>query len=182
MSTRLSLENFEEIYHSTYHRTLSYIICKCSNIEDINDILQDTYVELYKILKRKKYIVLENYPNYVIGIAKKKIAKHYGLLYRLNTHSIWNTQEENEYEIEILSNIDVEAEILNKLNAEIVWNYIKKKDIKVVKVFYLYYYSELKISQIAKELNMSESNVKNVLYRTIKDIKENIELGGDTDV
>lgn len=88
MSTQLSLENFEEIYNSTYSRTLKYIICK----------------------------------------------------------------------------------------------YIKKKDIKVIKVFYLYYCLELKISQIAEELTISESNVKNILYRTIKDIKENIKIEGDMNV
>ena len=56
MSAQISLENFEEIYKATYNSTLKYIICKCSNIEDVNDLLQDTYVELYKILKRKKEI------------------------------------------------------------------------------------------------------------------------------
>ena len=65
MSTQISLENFEEIYSSTYKQTLKYIICKCSNIEDVNDLIQETYIELYKILKNKKYMVLENYQNYV---------------------------------------------------------------------------------------------------------------------
>lgn len=49
MSTQLSLENFEKIYDDTYNDTLKYILCKCSNIDDINDLLQETYVELYKI-------------------------------------------------------------------------------------------------------------------------------------
>ena len=63
-----------------------------------------------------------------------------------------------------------------------VWKFIKKKNIKVIKVFYLYYYSELKISQISEKLKMSESNVKNILYRTIKDIKNNIKIEGDGNV
>ncbi len=178
MSTQISLENFEEIYNSTYKQTLKYIICKSSNIEHVNDLIQDTYVELYKILKNKKYIVLENYQNYIIGIAKKKIQKHYGLLYQLKTFSICSN-EEKEYEIEIPDNLDLEADIITKLNAEKVWKFIKKKNTKTIKIFYLYYYSELKISQIAKELKMTESNVKNILYRTIKDIKENIKIEGD---
>ena len=76
-------------------------------------------------------------------------------------------------------NFDLETETIKKLNAEAVWNYIKSKNIKTVKVFYLYYCTEIKISQIAKELNVSESNVKNNLYRTIKDIKENVKIEGD---
>lgn len=151
-------------------------MCKCSNIEDVNDLVQDTYVELYNILKKKQKIYLENCQSFVIGIAKKKIQKYYGLLYRLKNHNIY--QVENE-EIELPDDLDLEVETIKKLSAEAVWNYIKTKNIKTVKVFYLYYCTEIKISQIAKELNMSESNVKNILYRTIKDIKENIKIEGD---
>ena len=85
MSTQISLENFEEIYNETYNKTLKYIVCKCSNLEDVNDLIQDTYVELYKILKKKKYIELDNYSNFMIGIAKKKIQKHYGIVYKIKT-------------------------------------------------------------------------------------------------
>lgn len=74
--------------------------------------------------------------------------------------------------MDLPSNIDVEADIVIKLNAKEVWDYIKQKNIIFIKVFYLYYYSDLKISQIATELNISESKVKNILYRTIKEIKE----------
>lgn len=182
MSAQLSLENFEKIYDDTYNDTLRYILCKCSNIDDINDLLQETYVELYKILKRKEYIVVENCKNYVIGIAKNRIQKYYGLLYKLKTSSIWNNIDDNEYELEISSNINIEMDIITKLNVEEIWRYIKTKNITVIKIFYLYYYSELKISQIAHELKMSESNVKNILYRTIKDIKENVKREGEIDV
>lgn len=158
-----------------------YIVCKCSNIDDVNDLLQETYVELYKNIKRKQYLILENYQSYIIGIAKKRIQKYYGLLYKFRTLSVSKDNNEEEYEIELPDNIDIEAEIVTKMNAEKVWKYIKQKNINTVKVFYLYYYSELKISQIAKELKMSESNVKNILYRTIKDIKNNVKIEGDID-
>ena len=107
MSTQLSLKNFEELYNSTYKQTLNYIVCKCSNIEDVNDLLQDTYIELYKILQRKKYIVLENCQNYVIGIAKKRIQRHYGVLYQLKAYSVWNNSDGEEYELDIPSGIDL---------------------------------------------------------------------------
>lgn len=174
------MKNFEEIYNATYEYTLKYILCKCSNIDDVNDLVQDTYVELYNILSRKD-LTLENYSNYIIGIAKKKLQRHYGLLYQIKIESISKSADE-EYELEIPSDMDIEADTITKLDAENVWKYIKKKNIKVVRVFYLYYYLELTISQIAKKLNMSESNVKNVLYRTIKDIKENVKIEGDINV
>ncbi|WP_343004450.1 sigma-70 family RNA polymerase sigma factor [Intestinibacter bartlettii] len=182
MSAKLYLENFEEIYNDTYDRTLRYIITKCSNIDDVNDLLQDTYVEFYKLLQKKKYIELDNCQNYIIGIAKKKIYKHYGLLYRIKTSPLFNRSDEKEYEVEIPDDINLEDQTITKLNAEMVWDYIKTKNINVVKIFYLYYYSGFKISQIADELDIRESNVKNLLYRTIKDIKQNVKIGGDVGV
>lgn len=159
-----------------------YIVCKCSNIDDINDLVQETYAELYKILKKKEYIVLENPQNYIIGIAKKRIQRHYGILYKLNTLPMYNHANDLEFEQDISDNIDIEAEIIEKLNAEKVWNFVKTKNIETFKVFYLYFYSDLKLSQIAEELNISKSNVKNLLYRTIKDIKKNVKIEGDANV
>jgi len=176
MSFKLYLENFEEIYNDTYDRTLRYIICNCSNIQDVNDLVQETYLELYKLLQRKKEIELENFYNYIIGIAKIRIQKHYG-----NVQKNISLENEDYYE-QVPADIDIELDTINKLNAEKVWKFIKQKDILVVKVFYLYYYLELKISQIATELSLTESNVKNILYRTIKDIKENVKIEGDEDV
>ena len=54
MSTLITLENFEEIYSKTYNNTLKYIICKCLNFEDVNELIQDTYMELYQALSNKK--------------------------------------------------------------------------------------------------------------------------------
>ena len=104
------------------------------------------------------------------------------MLYRLKTYSISKNLGDDEYELDISSDIDIEARAITKLNAEMVWRYIKKKDIRVVRVFYMYYYLDLKISEIAKELGMSDSNVKNILYRTIKDIRKNVKIEGDKNV
>ncbi len=135
MSTQLTLGNFQQIYNTSYQRVLRYIICKCSNMEDVNDLVQDTYLELYKILKKKQLLEIDNTTNYIIGIAKKRLAKHYGLLYQFS----------------------------------------------LFKVFYLFYSEELKIQQIAGELNLTESNVKNILYRNLKEIKSKFKIEGDKD-
>ncbi len=172
------LEDFKDIYNLTYNQTLKYIICKCSNIEDVNDLIQDTYVELYKILKRKKKIEVENISNYIIGIAKKQIFRYYGKLYKTKEHIVFSNSDILE-DTDIPLNFDLEDEIFTKLNVEKILNYIKSKDEKIIKIFYLFYYLNLKISEIAEEMNMSISNVKNVLYRTIKDIKKNVNIEGD---
>ena len=50
MVDQLSLKQFDKIYEKTYKRVLKYIVCKCSNMEDVNDIIQETYLELYNAI------------------------------------------------------------------------------------------------------------------------------------
>jgi DNA-directed RNA polymerase specialized sigma24 family protein len=62
--------------------------------------------------------------------------------------------------------------IINKMMIDSARQYIMKKPQDVKKVFYLFYDDGLTITEIAKELFMSESNVKNKLYRTLKELRE----------
>lgn len=73
----------------------------------------------------------------------------------------------------------IEKEILMKLDAEKVWKYIKKKNDIVTKIFYLYFHEELKLKEISMFLEMNESNVKNILYRTLKEIRDFFAKEGD---
>ena len=61
---------FTQLYEETYDDILKYIITHCSNIEDANEILQDTYLDFYRALKKGK-IILDN-RSYLFAIAKKK--------------------------------------------------------------------------------------------------------------
>mgnify|MGYP004453552999 FL=1 len=60
MGTHITKETFEFLYNSTYKSVLKYTICHCKNLDDVNDIIQDIYTELYETIVNKKYINLEN--------------------------------------------------------------------------------------------------------------------------
>lgn len=165
------LKKFNKIYNKTYNYVLKYIICKCSNIEDVNDIIQETYIELYNAIVKEKDI--DDYQKYLIGITKNKIKKHYSIIYKIKTISIFNYKDNNLDLIDNLkSNIDIEKIIIDTNNLELIWNYLKKKKIIIQKIFYLYYELDLKLKDISKELNVSESYVKNNIYRTLKELQE----------
>ena len=85
--------------------------------------------------------------------------------------------ESDSVEQEIPDNFSIEDVVVTKEIAQKVWEYIKKKDILTTKIFYLYYYNELKLSQIAAELNITEQNVKNKLYRTLNELRKNFLKG-----
>lgn len=169
MSILIKEKDFEGIYRKTYNSLLKYIIIKCNKVEDINDIVHDTYLELLKILKRKKKIEVKILENYIFGIANNIIKRYY---YKKNNIVTYESKEDED--IEIKDEFDLEQNFITKENVQFVWNYIKSKDLITIKIFYLYFSLDIKISDIAKELNINESTVKNKIYRTLKCAKEYI--------
>ena len=167
---KVQIEKFEKIYNDTYNKTLKYIVIKCSNIEDINDIMQDTYLELLNKMKRNKLERVENIDNYIIGIANNIIKRHYTKKKKENIISY--DDEDNIAELLIQDDFDLEESIITKYNIDKVWEYIKNKELITIKIFYLYFGLGLKISEIAQELGVGESYIKNKIYRTLKELKK----------
>ena len=44
---------FDQVYNETYDKTLAYILTKCGRNDVVEDILQETYAELFQILEDK---------------------------------------------------------------------------------------------------------------------------------
>lgn len=171
MTSQSNLNKFNDIYDKTYSDILKYIIIKCHNINDANDIIQETYLELWKILNKKELDDLK-IKNYLIGIAINKVKKHYTLIQKLKTISLFDKNGEDIELIDtIKDNFDIEELMIKDDNWNRIWNYIKKKKNQdIPKVFYLYYKLELSIKEISQELKVSESYVKNLIYRTLKEL------------
>ena len=169
-------QKFEKIYKDTYDYLLKFIVIKCYNINDVNDIIQDTYIELYKILKKNKKQI-QNMDSFICGIAINIIKRYYHKKNKIVT--LLNNDEENDIFNSIPDDYNIEEKLITKENAERIWKYIENKDIDTIKIFYLYFRFDEKILDIAKELNLNESTVKNKIYRTLKEIKKNFEKDVD---
>lgn len=178
MASQVNLEKFNDIYDKTYSDVMKYVIVKCHNINDANDIIQDVYFELWKILNKKE-VVETNIKSFLIGIAINKIKKHYSIVQRFKTISFFD-KDSNDIELidNIKSNIDIEDLVIKNDDWNSVWKYLKnKKNQDVPKVFYLYYKLGLSLKEISNELDKSESYIKNLIYRTLKELSSN--YGGD---
>ena len=171
MSKKITRKDFDEIYDETYEFVLKFTIVKCKNIEDINDIIQETYLELLKILKKKNSLEVENIKKYIFGIENNIIKKYYKKV-KKDSNIILNMYDEEDNNLEIKDDFDLEANIINKNNVEKVWKYLKEKDLLTTKIFYLYFALDLKIYEISSELGIGDSFVKNRIYRTLKEIKK----------
>ena len=63
---------FTRIYEETYDDVLKYVVCHCARLDDVNEIIQETYLAFYRALKYRE--IRDSLP-YLIGIAKNKIKK-----------------------------------------------------------------------------------------------------------
>ena len=56
MINQNTLKIFDDLYDKTYRNVLKYVVCNCSNAEDIKDIIQNIYIEiLNKVQKGNEY-------------------------------------------------------------------------------------------------------------------------------
>lgn len=173
MNENNTIVKFNKIYNDTYQDIVKYVVCSCKKIDDVSDIVQNIYLEVLKTLKKK-----EIDKNYLMGIAKHKIKDYYRFRYRKKEISIDKEDDDNiTFYDKIPSDIDISNSFIISSDIDKVWKYLKRKSILISKIFYLYYYMEYKIREIAVILNISEVNVKHYLYRTLSEL--NIYLGGN---
>ena len=113
-------KEFNEIYEKTYHKVVSYIISKCDNLSNVEEIVEEVYIKLYKqLLKNSLYV--KDYNSFLIKLAKNELFKYYSLKDKFKV--ILNaTQEEN---IDLIDNIkdksiNIEEKIINKYNMDLI--------------------------------------------------------------
>ncbi len=172
VASQETLNKFNTLYEDTYKSISKYIVCNCQNIEDVKDILQNIYLDAFKKISKNKDINL----NYLQGIAKNKLKDYYRFHYKNKIISFFQEKEEMFYET-VPDDFDLEKTISNKYDTELVWKYLRKKKVIVSKIFYLFYNLDLTILEIASLLELSESNVKHYLYRTLKELNKYLESG-----
>ena len=175
MSNPIIASRFDEIYDSTKKAVLVFVTAKCSRAADISDIFQETYMELYSVLNKHGAGYIEHEKAFVLKIARRKIARHYSLQERLKMFVSMTAINDDGDEVN-LSDFDADnflAEDFTVSHAllESAWQFIESKPNDVQKIFYLMYNAGLTISEIANELSMHESSVKNKLYRTLKELR-----------
>ena len=157
MTGQKALDKFDVVYNESYKDISRYVVLNANNIGDVKDILQNIYLEVYKNIDKVSD------KNYVFGIAKNVLKKYYRFKFL--------RKDDTEITDNIKSNINLEKTVIDKFDTELVWKYLKKKNNNIAKIIYLYYYEDFTIKEIANSLNLTESNVKNYIYRTLKELR-----------
>ena len=164
---RATVECFNEIYDATYKSVMAVLASKCGNVSDIADLAQETYMELYQTLCRHGTGHVRNAKGLTLKIARRKLAKHYAKAERQPV-----TLLENDYADSYADDcLDL---TISAVMAEQARAVLRSKPDEVQKIFTLFYDVELTIPQIAKSLGISQSSVKNKLYRTLHELRRAI--------
>ena len=176
--SKLEETNIEElltqIYNATYEDVLRYVTSKCRNYNDIGDLLQNIYLNFYRALKSRRDI--KDPKKYLIRIARNEVYKHYGILKMAQNYiPVFSANDEENFN-KFQEDLKVESNYDEGLLCKEIWKYLKQKDMLTFKIFLLYFRNDLKIKDIGRTLNISESTVKNRLYRTMNKINNKFNI------
>lgn len=171
---------FNTVYDSTVKSLTRFVISKCGNILDAEDILQNIYARFYQRILKKGYEDIENAEAFLISIAKFECKSYYSAQKK---HSV--TESFSDYTDEQMVMIENEMSktqknfediLCDELLAHEIFEDIANTDELTGKIFYLYFVCDMKLSDIAADLDMNLSAVKNKLYRTIERQKKKFRL------
>lgn len=164
---------FEEIYNKTYQEAYGYVLAKTADPAVTPKILEDSYVELYKLVARSS-ATLKKHRNQLFKIIQKQLDTLYNNLE--DSPAEETGRKIKKYESLLLKELETElpafadkterSETLQK-----IMSFVSAKPMEIRRAFYLYYLFNFNIQQIAAELNISEESAGNHIYLLTKEIR-----------
>lgn len=136
------------------------------SFEDKEEIFSDTFFILWK--NRFRLSINTSLNSYLAGITRNLIKEKYRklkIVYDIEDYENDASYSMNMYENDRDEIYDIEQKIKG----------LKKIDIDIINLFY---YASMPIKDIAKQLKISELNVKTRLHRIRKKIKKEMDNGG----
>jgi len=174
-------EYFNSVYEQTYPKLLRRVTARLSGegaYHDICDVLQDTYSEFYKAIKRNGTEYAQSSIALLYTIADTRLARTYE---QKRSHvDIVSLSVQTEPDDEDLFIADFEAtpelaeedRVINKTLAEQIMAVVRSGDERDYKIFSLRYEHDMKLEDIAAALSLKPHIVKNRLYRKLAELKK----------
>lgn len=166
-NNKIDLDNLVDDYTPYLRTVIQNMVNNNLAEEDKEEIILDTFFVLWK--RYEENYSIKSLSSYMSGIARNLVReKLKSLKYTIDIEQCNNLIEFSKLDIYSEEREEI-SEILDKIKG------LKELDIKIINMFY---YEELSIKDIAKELNISEVNVKTKLHRIRKKIKQELKRGG----
>lgn len=162
--------HFNSVYDENFDEIRRFTAVRCQDPDDLSDLLQDIWLEYYKIVEKKG----ADYPKSPLAllyrIARRKTARYFSLKRELMKLIPIDSGENETVLPDVFT--DAEEEALSSVEAEKIWEILSTFPAETRKIVYLYFYEDLSLPEISKATGLTLSNVKNKLYRALKELKE----------
>lgn len=162
-------EAFLAIYRATERQILVYLTAKCGDPADLQDLFQETYAELYAVLRRRGAGYVREAAAFVKKLARQQLCRHYSRRARRRCDSLEDLDGEPPAPPAELDDRLVTEALLARVRAALA-----REPALTRKIFTLHFGLDLTLAETARALEVSESFVKNRLYRTIDRLRSEI--------
>ena len=167
INKNIDLDGIVDDYTPYLRKIIQNMVGNNLTEEDKEEIILDTFFVLWK--RYKENFKINSLDSYMAGITRNLVKeKLKSIKYNIDIEQCENLIEYSNLEIYSQEREEIK-ELYNKIND------LKEDDIKIINMFY---YSAKSIKDIAKELKISEANVKTRLHRIRKKIKQELKKGG----
>lgn len=163
IENNLNLEKIINEYSGYVYKVIKNMSFSLSN-EDVEEIVSDTFFVLWK--NREKLEDERKLSSYIAGITRN--------LVREKQRKQENNKNILDYEDVLKDDLKIDMLYEQREKISIIENIVKSMKEEDITIFKLYYYSSKKIKEIAKELKITEFNVKTKLYRIRKKVKKEL--------
>lgn len=167
-NNNLEIEKIIEEYSGYVYKIIKNMAPQYLSAEDIEEIISDTFFILWK--NREKLDDEKPLSPYIAGITKNLVKEKRKVI---NMHA-----DISDYENSIQDKIKIDMIYENREKIKTIENIVKNMKEEDIYIFNLFYYSSMKLKEIATILNITEFNVKTRLYRIRKKIKKELSKGG----
>lgn len=160
-------EAFNKLYNTYWENLFIYVARIVESEEDAEDIVQETFVTLWKI--RSKVLDIQSIKAYLIVMARNQALKH--MLNNKNKQAYLDSFAQFAVKYE---NTIEQAVIANELSS-LIDEEISSLPSKMQEIFILSRKEELSYKEIASKLGISDLTVKKQISNSIKQLR--LKLG-----
>jgi len=168
---------FDAVYAETFNSVSRFVVSHAARFQDSEDIIQNVYTRFYKRISEKGYADIESAEAFLINIAKFECRSVFSGFMRRKDRDVMLSEIDDDqaaaFEAEMSRDQKLLEDVMaDKLLAKQIFDDIMSGDETVGKIFYLHFVCDMKLEEVANQLDMRLSTVKTKLYRTIEKQKK----------
>lgn len=168
---------FDAVYAETIGPVSRFVVSHAARFQDTKDIVQNIYTRFYKRISEKGYRDIESTEAFLINIAKFECRSVFAGFKRRKERDVILSDIDEEQTAAIEAEMSRDQKLLedimtDKILAKQIFDDIMSGDETVGRIFYLHFVCDMKLEDVANQLDLKLSTVKTKLYRTIEKQKK----------